>query len=621
MKRKTKAIIGTALLAGTAAAWVLLRPAPGADGRIVRIAEEKLPVDRERFVMDGERQRLLFVDGDRREPLDDAPDVHGGRFLLRGGKRVALEAGLTGRIGLHTTLYLEGRPAGQSIEFALEIEGRGGTRVVRRIRAPRTSYALFQEFDLRRRERVVLRFTGHGIACFSRPLLYEAMADPRRRTNVILVAVDTFRADLLGARAGGLPSLTPSLDRFARDAVRLDHAVAPTSWTLPSFMSLLTGRNEYRHGAGIQAPLRPDVPSLVESLAGGFAAIGFHGGMVMKGRWGFARGFDLYREFEQTSILYPQGGRSLFEKALEVLKAGRFPRLFLFLHTYQLHSPYTPPEEFLLRLDPRPAYRRLDAVNYAEPAKTYLPVDPALKGSLRELYQAEATAFDAYFGEFIAALKREGLYNNSLIVLTSDHGEEFFEHGGWMHAHSLYNELLRVPLMIKFPGGRFGGQRFRQPVGLVDVLPTVLGYHRLPYPAADLDGIDLMPLIRGRGEDNGRTIVSTMSTGRYYEHFPLRVALTQGRYKLVYNEPFTPQGLAAFSAFAPPPDPGTYELFDLDADPGEAKNLAATRPRQKEKMLPLLMKVRRQISAAMARKGTAGLDAESRRQLEALGYL
>lgn len=621
MKLKTKALIGAGLLTGAAFAFLLLRGSRGAEGRIVRIAEEKLPVDRGHFVMDGDRQRLLFVDGDRREPLDDAPDVHGARFLLRGGKRVVLDAGLTGRVGLHTYLYLEGRPAGESIEFSLEVEDRGGPRVVRRIRAPRTSYPLFQEFDLRRRERVVLRFTGRGIACFSRPLLYEAAADPRRRTNIILVAVDTFRADLLGARVGPLPSLTPSLDRFARDAVRLDHAIAPTSWTLPSFMSLLTGRNEYRHGAGIQGPLRPDVPSLVESLANRFAAIGFHGGMVMKGRWGFARGFDLYREFEQASPLYPQGGRSLFEKALEVLQAGRFPRLFLFLHTYQLHSPYTPPEEFLLRLNPRPAQRRLDAVNYAEPAKTYLPVAPAMRGSLRELYQAEVAAFDAYFGGFVAALKREGLYENSLIILTSDHGEEFFEHGGWSHAHSLYNELLRVPLLIKFPHGRFGGRRLSQPVGLVDVLPTVLGYHRLPFPAADLDGADLMPLIRGRDEGPVRTIVSTMSTGRYYEHFPLRVALVQGRYKLIYNEPFTPQGLAAFSAFAPPRDPGAYELFDLDADPGETRNLAAALPGQKNKMLPLMIKVRRQIAAAAAHQGNTGLDAESRRQLEALGYL
>lgn len=621
MKRKKKAFIGAALLAGAAAAWMLIRPAQGAGGLIVRIAEEKLPVDRGHFVMDGERQRLLFVDGDRREPLDDAPDVHGGRFLLRGGKRVALEAGLTGRVGLHTTLYLEGRPAGQSIEFALEVEGPGGTRVVRRVRAPRTSYPLFQEFDLRHRERVILRFTGRGIVCFSRPLLYEAAAEPRRRANVILVAVDTFRADLLGARVNGRPSLTPSLDRFARDAVRLDHAVAPTSWTLPSFMSLFTGRNEYRHGAGIQAPLRPDVPSLVENLAGRFAAIGLHGGMVMKGRWGFARGFDLYREFEQASPLYPQGGRSLFEKAMEVLKAGRFPRLFLFLHTYQLHSPYTPPEEFLLRLNPRPAQRRLDAVNYAEPAKTYLPVGPATRGSLRELYQAEVAAFDAYFGGFVAALKRERLYDNSLIVLTSDHGEEFFEHGGWSHAHSLYDELLRIPLLIKFPGGRYGGRRLSRPVGLVDVLPTILGYHRIPFPAADLDGTDLMPLIRGRKAGPSRTIVSTMSTGRYYEHFPLRVALVQERYKLIYNEPFSPPGLAAFSVYAPPPDPGGYELFDLAADPGETKNLGAELPRQKEKMLPLLMKIRRQIAAAAAHRGSAGLDDESRRQLEALGYL
>lgn len=616
-KSRTWALAGVALLVAAAALAFLLRQGPG---RMLRLESERLPRDRKHFAIDDARQRLFFVGDGRREPLDEAAGVDGGFFFLRGEKRVPLPTPLTGRVGFHTYLYLEGRPASQKIEFALEVENRGRRRAVRVIRAPRTSYSLFQELDLRRGERIVLRFSGRGIVCFSRPLLYERAQDPRRRANVILVAVDTFRADMLGARAGGLPSLTPSLDRFAGDALRLDNALAPTCWTLPSFMSLLTGLNEHRHGVSIQKPLAAGTPSLVESLARNFATFGFHGGMVMKGRWGFSRGFDLYREFKQASPLYPSGGRSLFEKALEVLRAGRLPRLFLFLHTYQLHSPYTPPEEFLLRLNPRPAERRLDAVSHSQPEKTYLAVEPAMRNSLRELYQAEIAAFDSYFGEFVAALKREGLYDNSLIIVTSDHGEEFFEHGGWAHAHSLYQELLHVPLLIKFPHGRHGGRRLGQPVGLVDVLPTVLGFLGISCPAGRLDGTDLMPLIRGRRQDGERALAATMSRGRYYEHFPLRVAVVQGRYKLIYNEPFTAPGLQAFARFAPPPLPGTYELFDLAADPGETRNLAGSLPKQREKMLPLLFRIRRQIGETTGAKPPR-LDDEARKQLEALGYL
>ncbi len=616
-KCRTWALAGAFLLAAAALLFFLLRQGPG---RIARQDPERLPRDRKNFAVDDARQRLFFVGDGQREPLDEAAGAQGGYFFLRGEKRVPLATPLAGRVGFHTFLHLEGRPASQKIEFALEVENLGRRRVVRVIRAPRTSYSLLQELDLRRGERIVLRFSGRGIVCFSRPLLYERQEDPRRRANVILVAVDTFRADMLGARAGNLPSLTPSLDRFAKDAVRLDNALAPTGWTLPSFMGLITGLNEHRHGVSIQRPLAAGIPSLVESLARGFATFGFHGGMVMKGRWGFSRGFDLYREFKQTSPLYPAGGRSLFEKALEVLRAGRFPRLFLFLHTYQLHSPYTPPGEFLLRLNPRPAERQLDAVSHSQPEKTYLAVEPAMRNSLRELYQAEIAAFDHYFGEFVAALKREGLYDNSLILVTSDHGEEFYEHGGWAHAHSLYQELLHVPLLIKFPGSRFGGQRLGQRVGLVDVLPTVLSYHGIPLPAGGLDGADLMPLIRGRRQGEERALAATMSGGRYYEHFPLRAAVAQGRYKLIYNEPFTAQGLEAFAGFAKPPFPGTYELFDLAADPGETRNLAGSLSRQREKMLPLLLKIRRQIRETAGAKPLR-LDEEARKQLEALGYL
>ena len=621
MKRKNRGLTVMLALLGAALLGGLLWFHRGGQRRFSRVPEEQLPRDGKYFAISPERPQLVFREGGREEILQDIPSIHGGHFFLKGRRTVALSPRLFGRIGFHTYLYLQGRPASQEIEFSLEIERRGKRLGLRRIKAPKTSYALFQELDIRRGDRIVMEFSGRGIVCFSRPLLYERIAEPARRENIILIAADTFRGDHLGKTVPGAGPLTPNLEAFARDAVRLENAFSSTSWTLPAFMSLFTALNEYNHGVGIKSPLADDVPSLVEELSRKYATFGYHGGMVMNGNWGFARGFDFYKEFEQATPLYPEGGRSLFEKAMEILRTGQFPRLFLFLHTYQLHSPYTPPLKFLTRVNPRPEFTQLDAVNHTQPAKTYLKVDERQQGALAELYQAEILAFDSYFGGFITDLKRAGLYENSLIIFMSDHGEEFFEHGGWAHAHSLYNEALRVPLLIKFPRQRYGGRRVSDPVGIVDILPTLLSYLGMRCDSDRLDGADLMPLIRGRRQAGERTMVASMSTGRYYEFFPVRVSLISGRSKLIFNESFTPPGLEAFGEFAPPPQPAQFEFFDLAADPGETTNIASRRPKQMKKWLPLLKKIRARISRASA--GTRGhrLDEETRKQLEALGYL
>lgn len=621
MKPKHRIVTAWLALLGAALIGALLWLRGVGQGQLTRIAEERLPRDNQYFAISPGRPQLVFRKDGREEILQEIPSIHGGYFFLKGRKSVALSPRLFGRIGFHTYLYLQGRPASQEIDFSLEIERRGRSLGLRRIKARKTSYALFQQMDLRRGDRIVMKFSGRGIACFTRPLLYERIAEPGRRENVILIAADTFRGDHLGKTVPGAGPLTPNLEAFAGDALRLDNAFSSTSWTLPAFMSLFTALNEYRHGVGIKSPLADDVPSLVEELSKKYATFGYHGGMVMNGNWGFARGFDFYKQFEQATPLYPEGGRSLFEKAMEVLRAGQFPRLFLFLHTYQLHSPYTPPLKFLKRLNSRPEFTKLDAVNHTQPAKTYLKVEERVQGALAELYQAEILAFDSYFGGFIADLKRAGLYENSLIIFMSDHGEEFFEHGGWAHAHSLYDEALRVPLLIKFPRQRYAGRRVGAAVGIVDILPTLLSYLGLRCDSDRLDGKDLMPLIRGRRQAGERTVVATMSSGRYYEFFPARVALISGPSKLIFNEPFTPPGLEAFAEFSPPPQPEQFEFFDLAVDPGETTNIAARRPEQMKKWLPLLKEIRAQISRASA--GTRGrrLDEESRKQLEALGYL
>jgi choline-sulfatase len=623
MTQKKAVLSGAFILVGAAAILGLILVTRDAGKRFYRLEPSEMLGDERHFEVDHGQQRLFFKNNGEKELLEEVPTIQGSHFYLKGKKQVKISPKLFGRIGFYTYLYLQGRPKNRSIEFNLEVHRGGKIRRVRRIHAAKTSYPLFQELDVRRGDQIVMKFSGRGIGYYSQPILYEKFAagQEARRANVILVAVDTFRGDQLGAVAPGLRSLTPNLDRFAGDAVRFENVFAQTSWTLPSFMSLFTGLNEYNHGVGIKAPLPAGVASLVGALSGKFITFGYHGGMVMKGKWGFSRGFDFYKEFKQATPLYPQGGRSLFEKAVELLQQSQFPRLFLFLHTYQLHSPYTPPREFLRRLNPSPLHARLDAINYIQPAKTYLPVADEMKQSLKELYQAEILAFDHYFGEFVFKLKEMGLYDTALIIVMSDHGEEFFDHGGWAHAHGLYNELIKVPLVIKFPGGRFRGTRPSDPVGIVDIMPTILGFQGLAYDAAGLDGTDLMPLIRGRGIRRGHPLVSTISTGKYFEHYPGRIALIDGRYKLIYNEPYTPQGLEVFGEFAPPRQPAQFELYDLLSDPRETSNIFLRRPRGIEKMLLLLSRLRKQIARKQAGKKDAALDEETTRQLRALGYL
>jgi arylsulfatase A-like enzyme len=412
------------------------------------------------------------------------------------------------------------------------------------------------------------------------------------------------------------------MDRFTADAVYLENTYAQTSWTLPSFMSLFTGLYEFNHEVGIKNALHPSKPYLVQAISREFITFAYHGGKVMSSRWGFSRGFDYYKKFQPAAALYPRGGQSLFQKATELLEKAQFPHLFLFLHTYQVHAPYTPPKNFLYQLDQNPKYLGLEAPNLNQPEKTYLPVEEEQKHSLKELYQAEILAFDAYFGEFIHRLKAMNIYNNSTIVLMSDHGEEFYEHKGWTHSHSLYDELIRVPVFIKFPKNQFKNTRIKEVVGIIDLFPTILSYYNIKNEAAKIDGIDLMPLIRGKKSAGSRDyVISTISTGKYFEAFPLKIAICFGDYKLIYNDPYTEENLESFKEYALPPQIPKFELYNLREDPVETQNIVDTHTKIKEKMMPIILKIRKLIRQKAAKTGEKAIDEEVRKQLESLGYL
>jgi arylsulfatase A-like enzyme len=602
MKKMT--IIAASIIVIAAVSFIVIFVSSGADKSFCRMPSKDLTRDLERI------------------PMDEVPSRNGHYFHLKGKKQIKLNPVLTGDTAFYTYLYLESSLKNKPVSFTLEIYRDGTSRVIERLDTVKTAQPFFADMDIGENDLVLLRFKGRGTVYLGQPIFYRPYQPGEEDKQVIFIAVDTLRADHTGKKTGG-QSLTPHIDAFIEDSVCLENAYAQTSWTLPSFMSLFTAQYEYHHGVGIKDPLSPRKPHLVEPLSQEFITVAYHGGKVMNGRWGFSRGFDYYKKYQQAGSLYPRGGRHLFAKAMELLENARFPNLFLFLHTYQVHAPYTPPEEFLLKLNPNPAYKKLDAVNVNQPEKTFLPVDEPLKQSLKELYQAEIFAFDAYFGEFIEKLKASGRYDNTMIVLMSDHGEEFFEHGGWTHSHGLYNEQIRVPVVIKFPGGRFKNTRLDAPVGIIDLMPTILSYYGIEYEASKADGMNLMPVIESGGREklSRDYLVSTIGTGKYFEAVPTKIALVFDRYKIIYNDPFSQADLDFFKDHAPPPDFPRFQLFDLVEDPGETRNVVETHIRLKEKMMPAILSIRKLILQVSKSRGKKELDKEVKEQLESLGYL
>ena len=293
------------------------------------------------------------------------------------------------------------------------------------------------------------------------------------------------------------------------------------------------------------------------------------------------------------------------------------------MHTYQIHSPYTPPREFLLKLNNSPKYEKLEAVNYNDPAKTYFPVDEELKHSLKELYRAEILAFDSYFGDFIEQLKAMNLYDNSMIVFMSDHGEEFFEHRGWAHSHGLYQEQIHVPIAVKFPNSSFSGREINDVVGVIDIMPTILGYYRIDPGTVEIDGRSLMPLIEKNRVRSPNYIVSTISTGRYFDAIQPKIAILFDQYKLIYNQPFRPVDLEFFKKYTLPPETPEFELYNLSDDPLETANIFGHRPEIIKKIMPVIIEISRRIKqkTAAGDSDNRPLDKEVEDQLKSLGYL
>ena len=458
-------------------------------------------------------------------------------------------------------------------------------------------------------------------ACGAGPEDREA----ERRPNVVLYVVDTVRADRLGIYGYDKPT-SPRLDAFAAGAVLFENAYAQSSWTRPAVASLFTGLLPPAHRT---VDRRSVLPEEAVTLAEILAANGYEGmGLVRNpnvGRaFGFAQGFDRFRsedrERDETMLdrvrLWLDGRQEGVSSSGPDASTGEAETgeaetgenetgetvterpFFLFLHAIDPHGPYDPAPEFEEMFDAGGAPAHYRTVRYLLGLnRGDVAPEPGTAEALSRLYDAEVAQNDRAFGELLDELEARGMAEDTAVIYVSDHGEEFAEHGRWEHGLSLYEEVLRVPLVMRLPGA--APRRIEAPAQHVDLLPTLLGY--LGIEAPPTDGRDLLAA-RRPGDDPPDVYTHLDVDGHR------AASVMRGRYKLVL-----PQS----------PSQGTAPmLFDLETDPEERQNLAAERPDIVERMLALLAErnLAGEVESAEEIEDDQ-LDEDVRRRLRALGYV
>jgi choline-sulfatase len=495
---------------------------------------------------------------------------------------------------------------GRPISMDLRILRRGSDIFVGGVAFPRGAGFFTQKMNARPGDRCQLRWRGSGRVFVGRPLLYRVLPVQERKT-IVMLAADTLRADQIDARVGDA-AVAPFLAQFSRESARFERCLSPNTWTLPSFASLFTARHEIRHGLNSPGILDADQPFLVEAVADSFITVNFNGGCWMQFQSGFQRGFDIVREGGYFGDTRTVRAKSLLEGASALLQAAEFPATFLFLHTYEVHTPYAPPADLLRRLDPtNPGLA--SGIFPAEPPA--MDSSPADKEHYFRLYQAGVSVLDRETGLFIDRLKRAGLYAQTMFILFGDHGEAFGEHGVWEHGTSLFDEQIHVPLLIRFPAGQFAGRKVALPVSLLDVFPTLLDWLKIPAPGVPLDGTSLMPTLES-GAARPLPVVSSLMNCWFEPDIPAKLALTFSRYKIV----------ATFAAAKNERD--DIKAYDRQNDPDEMKPLPALPPAEWRMSLPIIRMHRAYLNDPLKKNRKAlgkKMDPELREQLKALGYL
>jgi arylsulfatase A-like enzyme len=469
------------------------------------------------------------------------------------------------------------------------------------------------------------------------------------RPNVVLISLDTLRADRLNTYGYRDRAVSPHIDGLARDGILFERHITASPWTTPAHLSLLTSLWPHSHGViqsvawllrglhggGEYQRMAASHQTLAEVLArGGYTTAAFTGGSTLDPTIGFDQGFDLY----DTSMAKVSAER--LAVVTEWIAAHRHRPFFLFWHTFEVHAPYhdgtflgdvLPPEKAAV-LD-----RQLAKVT--DPEGPFLAEDVG-KDLLRDadaytpavcsaLYDGGVRSADRWVGRILEALRAAGLYDRTLVVLTSDHGEQLgeasdetggaFRDGRFYsaHGHTLYEELIHVPLIVKLPGAPGPARRVSAVSRAIDVMPTILDVVGLaPAAPGPQQGLSLRPLWEGRPSPPRQAFTEALSSDRESK------SLEGSRYKYVVSMWPRQVGRHGRSWVAPEERLAGRELYDLTADPGERRNLLRDpTPETRRLARRFDTELRRRAAEAPGNAERTQLSEEALERLRALGYI
>ena len=425
--------------------------------------------------------------------------------------------------------------------------------------------------------------------------------------DIVLVSIDSLRFDHLGCY-GYKPPTSPAIDRLATEGVRCETAISTTSWTLPSHAAMFTGLFDSAHGVVDNGLALPDERvTLAEVLRdAGWQTAGFYGGPYLEPAFGLSQGFETWRSCmseavrESASHRDVTGPRTLAEvtKWLDegMEKPGGRP-LFLFLHLWDVHYDYVPPPEYAKLFDPDyPG--SLDASDLMNNPAVGPRMAPRDFQHLVALYDGEIRFTDDVLGKILGEIGRRGRLENALVVVTADHGEEFFEHDGKGHQRTLFDEVVRVPLIFRWKGQLPTRSVVKEPVRLVDLLPTLLSLAGVAeVPAAQ--GRDIAPLLLGEKLPPAPALCELLVDGN-----DLHALRTERAKVLDYRHANTRIG------------------YDLLMDPREERPLAEDSDLVRAGLDDLSREIEASLASRRGREARPfGLDPDLKRRLGDLGYV
>lgn len=446
----------------------------------------------------------------------------------------------------------------------------------------------------------------------------EKPAAPADAGNVLVIVVDTMRADHLGVY-GSDQAKTPNLEALAKDGVVFDHMFSNASWTRPSFASILTGRYPSSHRTTLKSSSLPDeITTLPEAMQdAGYTTLGIATNYNVAPFFNFHQGFDAYKYLEPNFVLGANdtAAKLLFvqflRQRIETYRAKRnqvepgsayqdasiVNRELLALLG---DAPQTPFFAFVGYMDPHDPYypHPYNGTGYSRAANPHPKAEEAPE--LVKLYNGEIEYWDGELGKLIAELKKKNLYDDLTIMITSDHGEEFMEHGGYWHGTTLYDEQLRVPMILKLPHGQRAGTRISHWVESVDIMPTILRLSGVAIPEG-VQGKDLMKAAESTfaEEDHEGNVLRAM-----------RMKRGDSELKIIEANEGNPRGLHPLELYRTDQDPG--ELVSLTHEEPEVLKIAATHLDQRGQGA--------QKGAAQGASVMLASDSSAIEKLRALGY-